>query len=135
MIVGPFYTNRQQNKLPVSNSVLSCLWTLAKQELYKSVAEFSISKSTMSTHLNHFCSLIKTHLSHYIYWPIEGALQTSGFPNTVCAVHGCHIPIVKQHCNHLIAHYNRKQVFSIILTRFCDSEQHFCHVNVGHPGR
>ena len=95
----------------------------------------------MSTHLHHFCSLVNTHLSHHIAWPTGEAVhtsqlhfQTAGFPNTVCALDGCHIPIVKPFCNNPIAYYNRKQFYSIILTGFCDSERRFCHVNVGHPG-
>ncbi len=55
--------------------------------------------------------------------------QTAGFPKTVCAVDGCHIPT---HCNNPVAYYKRKQFYSVILTGFCDSELRFCHVNIGH---
>ncbi len=140
--LGPFCMNRQHTKLPLSNSVLACLWTLSNQESYRGVADrFNISKSTISTHLHHFCSLVTTHLYHNISWPTADSLHTSqlrfqaaGFPNTVCAVDGCHIPIVKPHCNNPIVYYNRKQFYSIILTGFCDSERCFCHVNIGHSG-
>ncbi len=139
--LGPFY-NTQHTKLPLTSSVLACLWTLSNQESYRGVADrFNISKSTMSSQLHHFCSLVNTHLSHHISWPTAEAIQTSrlhfeaaGFPNTICAVDGCHIPIVKPHCNNPAVYYNRKQFYSVILTGFCDSGRRFCHVTTGHPG-
>ncbi|XP_053360825.1 uncharacterized protein LOC128530754 isoform X2 [Clarias gariepinus] len=33
--IGPVYMNLQQSKLPVTQSVLFCLWTLANQESYR----------------------------------------------------------------------------------------------------
>uniref|UniRef100_A0A8C6KUR7 DDE Tnp4 domain-containing protein n=1 Tax=Nothobranchius furzeri TaxID=105023 RepID=A0A8C6KUR7_NOTFU len=142
MALGPFHMYRQHTKLPLSKSVLACLWTLANQESYRGVADrFNISKSTVFAHLHHFCSLVITHLSHYISWPTGEQLHTSqlgfqraGFPNTVCAIDGCHIPIVRPNCNDPTAYYNRKQFYSIILTGFANSNRRFCHVSVGHPG-
>ncbi|KAK7168095.1 hypothetical protein R3I94_002217 [Phoxinus phoxinus] len=140
--LGPFYMNKQQTKVPLTNSILASLWTLSNQESYRGVADrFNITKSTVSTHLHDFCSLVITHLSHYISWPRGQALHISqsefekaGFPKTVCAVDGCHIPIVKPHCENPVAYINRKQFYSVILTGFCDSQRRFCHVSVGHPG-
>lgn len=37
---------------------------------------FNISKSTLSTHLHHFCSLVNTYLSHHISWPTAETLHT-----------------------------------------------------------
>ncbi|XP_034095934.1 putative nuclease HARBI1 isoform X1 [Gymnodraco acuticeps] len=140
--IGPFYWNRQHSKVPLQNSVLACLWTLSNQESYRGVADrFNITKSTVCLHLHEFCSLVTTYLSHHISWPTGQALHNSelgfraaGFPNTVCAVDGCHIPIVKPHCENPVAYINRKQFYSVVLTGFCDSKRRFCHVNVGHPG-
>ncbi|XP_051968809.1 uncharacterized protein LOC127633620 [Xyrauchen texanus] len=140
--LGPFYMNTQQTKVPLTNSILASLWTLSNQESYRGVADrFNITKSTVSTHLHDFCSLVITHLSHYISWPRGQALhisqlefETAGFPKTVCAVDGCHIPMVKPHCENPVAYINRKQLYSVILTGFCDSQRRFCHVSVGHPG-
>ena len=139
--LGAHYMNRQQTKLPLPNSVLACLWTLSNQESYRGIGDrFNMSKSSVSSHIHFFCSLINTHLSHHISWPRGEALTASqlgfekaGFPNTVCAVDGCHIPIVKPQCNTPVA-YNRKQFYSIILTGFCSSNRKFSHVCVGHPG-
>lgn len=70
--LGPFYMNRQQTKLPESNSVLA----VCGQESYRGVADrFNISKSTVSTHLHHFCALVNTRLSHHISWPTGGFKQ------------------------------------------------------------
>ncbi|XP_042575727.1 protein ANTAGONIST OF LIKE HETEROCHROMATIN PROTEIN 1-like [Cyprinus carpio] len=140
--LDPFYMNKQQTKVHLTNSILASLWTLSNQESYRGVADrFNITKSTVSTHLHEFCSLVITHLSHYISWPRGQALhisqlefETAGFPKTVCAVDGCHIPIVKPHCENPVAYINRKQFYSVILTGFCDSQRRFCHVSVGHPG-
>ncbi len=60
--------------------------------------------------------------------------DAAGFPNTVCVVDGCHIPIRRPHCDNPLAYLNRKQFYSVILTGFCDSQLHFCHISVGHPG-
>ena len=134
--------NLLQTKLPLKNSVLACLWTLSNQESYRGVADrFSITKSTLAKHLHDFCSLINAHMAHHISWPRDQRLQmstvgfdTAGFPNTVCAVDGCHIPIGRPHCDNPLAYYNRKQFYSVILTGFCDSQRRFCHISVGHPG-
>lgn len=81
------------------------------------------------------------HMAHKISWPRGQRLQTSklefdaaGFPNTVCAVDGCHIPIMRPHCDNPLAYLNRKQFYSVNLTGFCDSQRRFCHISVGHPG-
>lgn len=58
--------------------------------------------------------------------------DTAGFPNTVCAVDGCHIPIMRPHCDNPLAYMNRKQFYSVNLTGFCDSQRRFCHISLGH---
>ncbi len=60
--------------------------------------------------------------------------ERAGFHNTVCAVDGSHIPIMRPHCNNPLAYYNRKQFYSVILTGLCDSQRLLCHSSVGHPG-
>ncbi len=60
--------------------------------------------------------------------------DAAGFPNTVCAVDGCHIPIMRPHCDNPLAYLNRKQFYSVNLTGFCESQRRFCHISVGHPG-
>lgn len=142
-IIGPFYMNRQHSKLALQNSVLGCLWTLSNQESYRGgvVQRFNVTKSTVCLHLHEFCALVTAYLSHYISQPTGQALHHSElgfyagrFPNTICAVDGCHIPIVKPHCENPVTYLNRKQPYSAVLTGYCDSEQRFCHVSVGHPG-
>uniref|UniRef100_A0A3B1JM55 DDE Tnp4 domain-containing protein n=1 Tax=Astyanax mexicanus TaxID=7994 RepID=A0A3B1JM55_ASTMX len=131
-----------QTKLPLAKSVLACLWTLSNQESYRGVADrFNVTKSTLAKHLHEFCSLVNVHMAHHISWPVGQTLHKSvlgfeaaGFPNTVCAVDGCHIRIQKPHCDNPLAYYNRKQFYSVILTGFCDSQRRFTHVCVGHPG-
>ncbi len=123
-------------------TVLACLWTLTNQESYRGVADrFNISKSTLAKHLHEFCCYVNTYMAHHISWPTGQRLQMSklnfdaaGFPNTVCAVDGCHIPIRRLHCDNALAYLNRKQFYSVILTGFCDSQRRFCHISVGHPG-
>ncbi|KAL2079751.1 hypothetical protein ACEWY4_025495 [Coilia grayii] len=92
-------------------------------------------------HLHHFCTLVNTHLGYYIFWPVGEALHSSdlgfaraGFPHTVCAVDGCHIPIRKPHVANPVGYFNRKKFYSVILTGFCTSNRRFCHITVGHPG-
>uniref|UniRef100_A0A3B1KAW0 DDE Tnp4 domain-containing protein n=1 Tax=Astyanax mexicanus TaxID=7994 RepID=A0A3B1KAW0_ASTMX len=112
------------------------------QESYRGVADrFNVTKSTLAKHLHEFCSLVNVHMAHHISWPVGQTLHKSvlgfeaaGFPNTVCAVDGCHIRIQKPHCDNPLAYYNRKQFYSVILTGFCDSQRRFTHVCVGHPG-
>ncbi|KAM9462843.1 uncharacterized protein Hap1MRO34_016708 [Clarias gariepinus] len=140
--LGPVYMNLQQSKLPVTQSVLFCFWTLANQESYRGVADrFNISKSTLAKHLHEFCCYVNTYMAHHISWARGQRLQMSklkfdlaGFPNTVCAVDGCHIPIRRPHCDNPLAYLNRQQFYSVILTGFCDRERRFCHISVGHPG-
>lgn len=139
--LGPFYMNAQQTKIQLTNSILASLWTLSNQESYRGVADrFNITKSTVSTHLHEFCYLVITQLSHYICWPRGQALhmsqlgfETAGFPNTVCAVDGCRIQILKPRCENPVAYINRKQFYSIILTGFSDSQRRFCHCQCGSP--
>lgn len=80
----------QQTKLPLINSVLACLWTLANQESYRGVADrFNMSKSTLAKHLHEFCCYVNTYMAHHISWPRGQRLEMSklgfdaaGFPNT-----------------------------------------------------
>ncbi|XP_048020367.1 uncharacterized protein LOC125251409 [Megalobrama amblycephala] len=131
--IGPYYMNLQQTKLPLTNSVLACLWTLANQESYRGVADrFNLAKSTLSKQNSRRCSLLITQMNYHISWPRGQWLQISklafdaaGFPNTVCAVDGCHIPIMRPHCRNPLAYLNRKQFYSVVLTGFCDSQRRF----------
>ncbi|XP_051965445.1 uncharacterized protein LOC127631382 [Xyrauchen texanus] len=140
--LGPVYMNLQQTKLPLTNSVLACIWTLANQESYRGVADrFNMSKSTLAKHLHEFCCNVNTYMAHHISWPRGQRLEMSklgfdaaGFPNTVCAVDGCHIPILRPHCDNPLEYMNRKQFYSVNLTGFCDSQRRFCHISVGYPG-
>uniref|UniRef100_A0A3B3DA74 DDE Tnp4 domain-containing protein n=1 Tax=Oryzias melastigma TaxID=30732 RepID=A0A3B3DA74_ORYME len=137
-------TSQQQaiNQGSPYTSVLASLWTLANKESYRSIADrFNVAKSTISTNLEHFCSIVNEHLSFHIAWPTANKLhdtisgfQDLGFPNTVSAVDGCHIHIPKPTCDNPNAHYNRKQSYSVLLIGFCHYQRKFCHVNVGHPG-
>ncbi|MGH0156813.1 UNVERIFIED_CONTAM: hypothetical protein FKN15_059235 [Acipenser sinensis] len=120
--------------------MLACLWTLVNQESYRGAADrFSISKSLIGTHLHEVCSLISTYLAYKISWPIgcdvneiEQGFLAAGFPNTLCAVDGWHIPIAKpQNVNNPDSYFNRKHFYSVLL---CDNTARFIHVNVGYPG-
>lgn len=134
--VGPVYINLQKTKLPLTQSVPACLWTLANQEPYRGVADrFKISKSTLAKHLHTFCCY--TYMANHISWPTGQRLQMSklNFDDAAaCAMDGCRIPKRRPHCYNPLAYLNRKQFYSVILTGFCDSPRHFCHIRVGHPG-
>ncbi|KAK9977060.1 hypothetical protein ABG768_018881 [Culter alburnus] len=125
--LGPVYMNLQQTKLPLINSVLACLWTLANQESYRGVADrFNMSKSTLAKHLHEFCCYVNTYMAHHISWPRGQRLAMSklgfdaaGFPNTD----------VQPHCDNPLAYLNRKQFYSVNLTGFCDSQRRFCHIS------
>ncbi|CAM4685349.1 unnamed protein product [Leuciscus chuanchicus] len=68
--LAPVYMNLQQTKLPLTNSVLTCLWTLANQESYRGVADrFNMSKSTLAKHLHEFCCNVNSYMAHHISWP------------------------------------------------------------------
>ncbi|KAJ4927753.1 hypothetical protein JOQ06_015555 [Pogonophryne albipinna] len=43
----------------------------------------------------------------------QESYRGGGFLNTVCAVDGCHIPIVKPHCENPVAYLNRKLLYSV----------------------
>ncbi|XP_039670696.1 uncharacterized protein si:ch73-257c13.2 [Perca fluviatilis] len=111
-MVGPFYTNRQHTKLPVTHTVLACLWTLANQ----ATSRIEVLQTDFKIH--------HVNPSPSLLFPGQHTSVTSHF----MAHRGSTSHIAITFSN------NRKQFYSIILTGFCDSERRFCHVNVGHPG-
>ncbi|KAM9797923.1 LOW QUALITY PROTEIN: uncharacterized protein ACB057_008965 [Neosynchiropus ocellatus] len=131
------HTSPEKRLATSSTNLLACLWTLANQESCRGVAD----RFDPLCHLHLFCTLVTTHMKAVITWPRGDALRASvqgfekaGFANTVCAVDGCHIPILKPQCENALAYYNRKRFYSVILAAVCDGERRFCHVGVGHPG-
>ncbi|KAK6493811.1 protein ANTAGONIST OF LIKE HETEROCHROMATIN PROTEIN 1-like isoform X1 [Huso huso] len=133
----PYYSDPKGRKWPFHNTVLASLWTSLQRS-----GRFNTSKSLICTHVHEVCFLISDHLSWKIWWPthlavhdIEQGFLRAGFPKTLCAADGCHIPTKKpQGVEIPETYFNRKHFYSVNLTAFCNNTARFIHINVGYPG-
>ncbi|CAC5400060.1 unnamed protein product [Mytilus coruscus] len=130
--------------LTVDLKIASTLWKLASNCEYRTVAHlFGIARSTACSAFHDVVTSINETLApRFIRNPtiekfkdiIDGFQNKWGFPNTIGAIDGTHIPILAP--KEVPADYhNRKGFYSIILQAVVDSSYKFWNINVGWAGR
>ncbi|XP_065891631.1 uncharacterized protein [Dysidea avara] len=135
---------RSRAPIAVDQQVAVTIWRLATNVEYRTIsALFGIGISTVCETVHRTCHAISENLlSRYIKLPQEEQLKEIirefetlwGFPQTVGAIDGSHIPILKpQECPS--DYYNRKGFYSIIVQAVVDSQGRFIDVNIGWPGK
>ena len=104
---------------------------------------FGLGRSTVCTIINETCNAIATHLlQQYVQIPngsglretIDGFEKCWGFPQTVGAIDGSHIPILRPQAS-ASDYYNRKGFYSIIMQAVVDYRGRFLDVYIGWPGK
>ncbi|XP_076058071.1 uncharacterized protein LOC143035217 isoform X2 [Oratosquilla oratoria] len=137
------YRVESWKKCPLKDLILTALWTLGNLETYREIAKrFETGVSVVWSHLHNFCSMMCKLMDHKISWPTEDALQASvegfqevGFPNTVAAMDGCHIQVLKPSKPYRAEDFlNQRNFCSTILFGICDASNRFIHVDIGSPG-
>ena len=137
-------TTRFRESVSVEERVAVTLWRLATNAEYRTIASlFGLGISTVGNIVLETCQAIaKFLLPRYVKFPspemfkeiITGFEVLWGLPQTVGAVDGSHIPILKPvEC--ASDYYNRKGYYSIILQAVVDFRGRFLDVNIGWPGK
>lgn len=119
------------------------IWRLATNVEYRTIAGlFGLGRSTVGEIVLDTCEVITRILTHkYVHVPqgtslreILDGFEARGFPQTVGAIDGTHIPI--QRPQHSAAdYYNRKGFHSILMQGLVDFRGLFMDVNIGWPGK
>lgn len=137
---------RTQFREPVSveTRVAVTIWRLGTNVEYRTIAAlFGLGRSTVGEIVLDTCDTIACHLiPRYIRIPegvelqevINGFQRRWGFPQTVGAIDGSHIPILKPQQSPS-DYYNRKGYYSILMQAVVDYRGVFIDVNIGWPGK
>lgn len=142
------YIERQvttfRQPISVEARVALTIWRLATNVEYRTIAElFGLGRSTVGEIVVDTCTAISSHLiSKYVKMPIEEHLQEVidgfeqrwGFPQTVGAIDGTHVPILKPQ-ESASDYFNRKGYYSIIMQAVVDYRGIFLDINIGWPGK
>ena len=115
--------------VPLEARVAITLWRLGTNAEYRTIAElFGVGRSTACEIVLETCEAITLHLlAKYVHFPqgeslrdiIAGFKHKWGFPQTVGAIDGTHIPIVKPQESGA-DYYNRKGYYSILMQAVVD---------------
>ena len=141
------YISKQQTHLRetvgVDKRIAITLWRLATNIEYRSIAQlFGLGRSTVCTIVLETCKVITEFLlPKFVKMPqdesckevIDG-FDRLGFPQTVGAVDGTHISIIRP-IEDASDYYNRKGFHSIIMQGTVDHRGIFINVYIGWPGR
>ena len=104
---------------------------------------FGLGRSTVGEIVTDTCTAIVSHLMpKYVRLPnndglraiIDGFENRWGFPQTIGAIDGSHIPIMKPQ-ESASDYYNRKGYYSVIMQAVVDFRGMFMDVNIGWPGK
>lgn len=135
---------RFRRPIPVEQRVGICLWRLATNVEFRSIAHsFGIGLSTACTITNNITSLIVEKVApEYLRSPSETDFKTIiqsfrdhwGFPHCGGAIDGTHIGILAPPENSG-DYYNRKGFYSVILQGVVDHRLRFWDINVGWAGK
>ena len=128
----------------VDEQLAVTIWRLATNIEYRTIsALFGLGISTVCEIVHKTCWVISEHLlPRHVKIPTEDRLKEIvrefevlwGFPQTVGAIDGTHIPILKPvECPS--DYYNRKGFYSVIIQGVVDSHGLFIDVNIGWPGK
>ena len=130
--------------ISVPERVAVTIWRLATNIEYRTLSElFGIGRSTVGEIVNETCDAICKHLlPQYVRIPqgdslreiIEGFCTHWGFPQTVGAIDGTHIPILRPQ-ESASDYYNRKGYYSIIMQALVDHRGLFMDIYSGWPGK
>ena len=130
--------------IPTDKCVALTLWFLATGGDYRTIGHlFGVSKSTICVVSKEVChAIVELLLSKYINIPsgsalkecINGFCSDHGFPQSVGAIDGTHIPVVSpRECP--ADYYTRKGWHSMIMQGMVDNRGLFTDVYVGRLGR
>ena len=128
----------------VEARVAVTIWRLGSNVEYRTIAAlFGLGRSTVGEIVVDTCEMIATHLMpKYVHIPegnslrevICGFEERWGFPQTVGAIDGSHMPILKPN-DSASDYYNRKGYYSILMQGVVDFRGVFIDVNIGWPGK
>ena len=132
-----------RNAIPPSKRLLMTLWYLGTQLDFRSLGMlFGIAKSTACSVVHDVCSTMKRVLTPtFLKFPNENSaaeiisgFENMGFPQTIGAIDGTHIPILSPGPNSN-DYYNRKGFYSVIMQAVVDCHYKFIDINIGWPGK
>ena len=130
--------------ISVEARVAVTVWRLATNVEYRTIAElFGLGRSTVGEIVLETCEVIaKQLLPKYVRVPnhdrlreiVDGFCLRWGFPQTLGAIDGTHIPIIKP-LDSAADYYNRKGYYSVLMQALVDFRGRFMNVNIGWPGK
>lgn len=133
-----------RDPVSVEARVALTVWRLGTNVEYQTISElFGLGRSTVAEVVVDTCDAISCHLiAKYIKIPqeehlqevIDGFEQQWGFPQTVGAIDGTHVPILKPK-ESASDYFNRKGYYSILTQAVVDNRGIFIDVNIGWPGK
>ena len=138
------HITRFRETISVEARVAVTIWRLATNIEYHTLAAlFGLGRSTVGEIVLDTCRTMVCHLMpRYVRIPsdaslreiIDGFQRRWGFPQTVGAIDGTHIPILKPQ-ESAADYYNRKGYYSVIMQAVVDFRGLFMDVNIGWPGK
>ena len=131
--------------ISVEARVAITIWRLATNVEYRTIASlFGVGRSTVGEIVLDTCDAIANHLlPRYVCVPsdpaalhdiVDGFRECWGFPQTIGAIDGTHIPIIRP-AESSADYYNRKGFYSVIMQALVDYRGLFMDINVGWPGK
>ena len=135
---------KMRTPISVEKRVAITLWRLATNAGYRTIGHlFGVARNTVHYIVNDVCrSLVGVMHQRLLKWPTGEILDDTvdhfhrrwGFPQTVGAIDGTHIPILRPTRYHT-DFYNRKGFYSVIMQAVVDSYHRFTNIYLGWPGR
>ena len=120
------------------------VWKLATNIEYRTIAAlFGLGRSTVGEIvLDTCCAIVRHLLPRYVHVPrneklreiVNGFQSRWEFPQTVGAIDGTHIPILRPQ-ESALDYYNRKGYYSMLMQAVVDFRGIFMDVNIGWPGK
>ena len=135
-----------RKSISVEVRVAITIWRLGTNIEYHTIAAlFRLGRSTACKIVLDTCEVIARHLMRkymYVRIPqneslreiIDGFQCRWGFPQTVGAIDGTHIPILRPQ-ESASDYYNRKGYYSILMQAIVECRGIFIDVNIGWPGK
>jgi len=145
-VLGPYLKKKDtvmRPAVPVGKRLLMTLWYLGTQVDFRSLgALFGVGKSTVCDIVHEACRIMRQVLTKtFVKFPrnqtafdVVNGFAKLGFPQTIGAIDGTHIPIIAPSENSS-DFYNRKGYYSIIMQAVVDHSYKFIDINVGWPGK
>ncbi|XP_050033077.3 uncharacterized protein [Dermacentor andersoni] len=137
-------TTNMRAAVPLDKRVAVGLYKLCSSAEDRTIAHlFDIGRSTVNIIYREFCeTVVATLEAEWVRMLNENDMQehiehfhaSTGFPQGVGALDGCHFPVSppKEHASD---YYNYKGWHSVILLALVDHHYMFRYINVGSPGR